>query len=256
MSNVVPKTAGTTTINYVVMSVLNRLRDYSMRHYSFLEQIIIEGYTDLNLWHLDNIEVVYLRMSDAKTVDLPCDYVDYIKIGVPVNGVIRVLTHHDRMLLPRKFADGEDVGNTDAGKTKTPTGSIFFLDHFRNGQFIAGLYGIPGGIDSAYYRIDRESRTIIFTGFIARGEVVLEYISSGINLAGTTVIPREAVPALRAFAIWQLIENDSKVPAGEKERKKAQYEEQLQAVRSFQNTFTADEYKRHVYKHTRQSPKR
>jgi hypothetical protein len=256
MSNVTPKTSGTTTINYVVMSVLNRLRDYTLRHYSFLEQIVIEGYTDLNLWHLDNIEVVYLRMGSAKTVDLPCDFVDWCKIGIPINGKIKVLTQNNSILLPRTFADGEEVGNTDGESAMAPEGSVFFLDHFRGNQFVAGLYGMPGGIDQAYYRFDRESRTIVFSGSIPRAEIVLEYISSGINLGGQTVIPREAVPALRAFALWQLIENDSKVSGGEKERKKAQYEEQVEAVRAFQNTFTADEYRRHVYKHSRQSPKR
>lgn len=254
MSDVVPKTLGTTTINYVVMSVLNRLKDYSMRHYSFLEQICIEGYTDLNLWHLDNIEVVYLRMSDAKTVDLPPDYVDYLKIGVPMAGKLRVLTNHEKILFPREFGDGEPVGNADDdGGTQD---ALYFTNHFRNGQFVAGLYGLPGGIDQAWYRIDREERQIVFSGSIPRSEVVLEYISSGVGLSTSTVIPREAVPALRAYLLWQLIENDSKVSATEKERKKAQYEEQLHALDFFQSAFTADEYKRHVLKHTRQSPKR
>ncbi|RLD59334.1 MAG: hypothetical protein DRI97_01225 [Bacteroidetes bacterium] len=254
MSLTTPKTTGTTTITYVVMSVLNRLRDYSMRHYSFLEQIIIEGYSDLNLWHLDNIEVVYLRMSDAKTVDLPADFVDWLRIGVPMGGKLRVLTNHKQILFPRTFADGAPVGNTD-----DDSGSgefMYFTDHFRNGQFIGGLYGLSGGVDQAFYRIDREMRTIIFSGSIPRAEIVLEYISTGIKLQGTTVIPREAVSALRAFALWQLIENDSKVSATEKERKKDQYEEQVHALDFFQSAFTKEEYLRHVWKHTKQTAKR
>lgn len=254
MSIETPKIAGTTTITYVVMSVLNRLKDYSMRHYSFLEQIVIEGYSELNLWHLDNIEVVYLRMSEAKTVDLPSDFVDWLRIGVPMAGKLRVLTKHDKILFPRKFEDGEDVGNTDDGGTTQEY--LYFSDHFRDGQFVGGLYGIPGGVDQAYYRFDRERRTIIFSGSIPRAEIVLEYISSGVNLQGTTVIPREAVPALRAYALWQLIENDPKVSATEKERKKDQYEEQLHALDFFQSAWTADEYRKHVYKHSRQTPKR
>jgi len=250
-----PKILGTTTINYVVMSVLNRLKDYSMRHYSFLEQIIIEGYSDLNLWHLDNIEVVYLRMSEAKTVDVPGDFVDWTKIGIPLHGKLRVLTNNKSILFPRTFADGAPVGNTDdtyAGISE----NIYFTDHYRDGQFVGGLYGMPGAADQAFYRFDRESRTIIFSGSIPRAEIVLEYISTGVKLQGTTVIPREAVSALRAFALWQLIENDSKVSGGEKERKKAQYEEQLHSLNFFQSAFTADEYRRHVYKHSRQSTKR
>lgn len=249
-----PNTLGTTTITYVVMSVLNRIRDYSMRHYSFLEQLCIEGYTDLNLWHLDNVEVVYLRMSEAKTVDLPPDFVDYLKIGVPMAGKLRVLTNHEKILFPRTFEDGEEVGNTD--DTAGTSEALFFIDHFRNGQFVGGLYGIPGGIDQAFYRIDREKRTIIFSGSIPRAEIVLEYISSGVGLSGSTVIPREAVPALRAYLLWQLIENDSKVSATDKERKKTQYEEQVHALDFFQSAFTKDEYKRHVMRHSRQTPQR
>jgi len=254
MSNTTPKTAATTTIEYVVMSVLNRLRDYSMRDYSFLEQIAIEGYTDLNLWHLDNIEVVYLRMSSAKTVDLPSDFVDWCKIGIPVQGKLRVLTNNKNILLPRKFADGEDVGNTD-DENGTST-ALFFTDHYSNGQFVGGLYGLPGGIDNAYYRIDREKRTIVFSGSLPKGKIVLEYISSGVNLTGTTIIPREAIPALRAYLLWQLIENDSKKSLSEKERKKQQYEEAVEALRFFQTAFTADEYKRMLYRSVKQTPKR
>jgi len=255
MSTENPKTLGTTTINYVVMSILNRLKDYSMRHYSFLEQILIEGYGDLNLWHLDNIEVVYLRMSEAKTVDVPGDFVDWLKIGVPLHGKLRVLTNNDAILYPRTFADGEPVGNTDdiyGGISE----NIYFTDHYRDGQFVGGLYGMPGAADQAFYRFDREKRTIVFSGSIPRGEIVLEYISTGIKLQGTTVIPREAIPALRAYGLWQLIEDDPKVGATQKERKKQQYEEQVHALDFFQSAFTADEYRRHVYKHSRQSTKR
>ncbi len=254
MSLETPKTCGTTTILYVVMSVLNRLREYSMRNYSFLEQIVIEGYTSLNLWTLDNVEVVYLRMSDAKTVDLPSDFVDYNMIGIPIKGKLKVLTRKDNILLPRKFEDGADVGNAD--DANAPSGSVYFTDHFRNGQFVGGLYGMPGGQDDAHYRIDRENRQIVFSGSVPRSEIVLEYVSSGINLGGTTVIPQEAVPALRAYALWQNIENDRKIPMNEKERKKSQYEGEVEALTYFQTAFTKDEYKRMVWRSIAQTPKR
>ncbi|MBE3087295.1 MAG: hypothetical protein IMZ64_13890, partial [Bacteroidetes bacterium] len=139
MSLTNPKTQGTVTISYVVASVLNRLRNYSQRDYSFLEQIVIEGYTDLNLWHLNNIEVCYLRMSDAKTVSLPADFVSYLRIGIPINGKLQVLTHHDKILFPRTFADGVDVGNTDEGVGGVA--SLYLDSHFSNGPFVGGVYG-------------------------------------------------------------------------------------------------------------------
>lgn len=254
MSLTSPKIEGVVNINYVVMSILNRLRDYSMRHYHYLFQLVIEGYTELSLYSLRNIEVVYKRMSDAKTVDLPADFVDYTKIGVPINGKIRVLTNKEEILLPRKFADGQEVGNTDAATVDE--GAVFFVDHFRNGQFIAGMYGMPGGIDTAYYRIDWERRQIVFGGTIASGEVVIEYISSGVKTSGSTLIPREAVAALRSYVFWQMIDLDSKVPMNEKQRRKQNFLEEEAALRYFQNSVTKEEYERHVWKHTHQTPKR
>jgi hypothetical protein len=252
MSLTNPKSAGTTTINYVVMSILNRLKQYSMRNYSYLEQILIEGYTDLNMWHLNNIEVVYLRMSEAKTVTLPCDFIDYCKIGIPINGKIRVLTNDENILFPRKFADGEDVGNVGDNVNS----NLYFTNHYCGSNYVNSLYGLSGGVDGAKYRVDKEKRTIIFSGSVPRAEIVLEYISSGVSLQGTTVIPREAVSTLRAYLLWQIIENDRKVSMNEKERKKAQYEEEVAAMRFFQLAPTADEYRRNLYKSIKQSIKR
>ena len=254
MSTAAPAIPGIISVNYVVMSILNRLKDMSMRHYAFIAQLVIEGYTELSIWHLDTIEVVYLRMSSAKTVDLPTDYVNYTKIGVPVNGKLRVLTQKNNILLPRTFADGAPIGNAD--DEAAGTGSIFFVDHFRSGQFVAGLYGLPGGLDSAYYRVDRESLQIVFSGNIERGEVVLEYVSSGIKLSGQTNIPRETVPALQTYVAWNMIKWDKKYSANEKAQRKQDYLEEVAALDYFQSAFTADEYKRHVWKSTRQTIKR
>ena len=254
MSTAAPAISGIITVNYVTMSILNRLRDYSMRNYAYIAQLVIEGYGKLALWHLDTIEVVYLKMSAAKIVDLPTDYVNYTKIGIPINGKLKVLTKKDNILLPRTFADGAPIGNADDENANT--GSIFFVDHFRDGQFVAGMYGLPGGLDNAYYRVDRESRQIVFSGSIPRSEVVLEYVSSGIQLTGQTNIPRETVPALQAYVAWNMIKWDKKYSANEKAQRKQDYLEEVAALDYFQSAFTADEYKRHVWKSTTQTIKR
>lgn len=257
MSTVNPKTSGVVTLRYVVMSVLNRIKDYTMRDYYHLMQLCIEGYTELNLWHLDNLEVVYLTMTSAKVVSLPSDFIDWTKIGVPINGKLRVLTRHDKILLPRLLDDGvTPIGNTDSNTTTDAASLVYFSDHFRGGQFVGGLYGMSGGVDDAYYRFDRETRTIAFSGTVPRSEIVLEYISSGVKTSGSTLIPREAVPALRSYILWYAVENDRSVPFNEKERKKKQHEEALSELRDFQDIFTADEYKRMLWGSSRQTIKR
>jgi hypothetical protein len=261
MSTAVPKISGLVTIRYVVMSILNRLQDYSMRQYLRLCQLAIEGYTEeLGLYHIGNsLEIVYLHMSTAKTVPLPADFITYTKIGYPINGKLRVITNNENILLPRTFDDtGEAIGNYygEAIGEEALGNAIFFGDHFRNGQYVGGLYGLPGGVDECYYRIDMENRQIVFSGSTPRSEIVLEYIGTSLKPDGSSLIPRQVVAALRAYVLWQMVENDQKVAWNEKERRKREFTELTEALRSFTHAFTADEFKRMLYSSYGQHPKR
>lgn len=259
MSTVSPKTAGLVTIRYIVMSVLNRLGQYNLKSYKRFVQIAIECFSeDMAMFNTSvGNEVIYTHMSVAKTINLPADFIDWLKVGIPINGKLRVITKHESILFPRLYDDtGEAVGNTDADETDGASNCIFFSDHFRNGQFIGGLYGLPGGIDTNYFRVDYENRQIVFSGETDRSAVVLEYISTGLKADGSSLIPRQCVAPIRAYILWQLAENDSRVAYNEKERKKGEYEESIAALRSFELTPTKDEYLRMIYSTARQSLRR
>jgi hypothetical protein len=228
----------------------------------------LEGFTELSLFHIDvGLEVVYLHMSTAKTVQLPADYIDWLKVGIPIDGKLRVITKHDKLLLPRTFYGsiiggvlvpdtGVAVGNSDDETDTSLSNGIYFSSHWRNGQFVGGLYGLPGGVDDAYFRFDKENRQVIFSGSTPRSEIVLEYTSSGLKTDGSSLIPREAVAALRTYILWQKDENDNRVAYNAKERLKREHEEAVEALRSFTNAFTKDEYLQMVYSATHQSVKR
>jgi len=257
MSVVSPKTAGLVTPRYVVMQVLNRLNDYSLKQYKRLLQICLEGFTELNLFHINaGLEVMYLHMSLAKTVSLPSDYVNWNKIGIPIQGKLLVIPNHENILLPRTFDTGEAVGNSDDETVSSLSSGVFFTPHWKNGAFVGGLYGLPGGVSDAYFRVDKENRQIVFSGSTPRSEVVLEYTSSGLKLDGTSLIPREAVAALRTYVLWQKDEYDPRVAYNAKERLKREHEEAVEAMRSFTNAFSKDEYLAMVYSTSYQAPKR
>lgn len=259
MSVISPKLPALVTIRYVIMSLLNRMNDYSLKSYLRFCQIAIEGIAeDLALYHVPvaGSEVVYLHMTAAKTVPLPADYVDFLRLGYPINGKLRVITNHENLLLPRTFDTGEDVGNTDSGDTEGISNALYFSDHFRNGVFVGGLYGLPGGIDSAYYRFDMENRQIVFSGSTPRSEIVLEYISSGLKNDGSSLIPRELVAPLRNYVLWQKDINDPRIANNAKLMAKNEYDESVAALRSLKLSFSSDEYLRMCYEGSTQSPKR
>jgi len=261
MSTAVPKINALVSIRYVVMSILNRLQDYSLKKYKFLTQIAIEGFTEeFGLFHIGNsIEVIYTHMTLAKTIPLPADFVSANKIAYPIGGKLHVITHKDTILLPRVYDDtGEAVGNFYGATigAENVSNIIYFQDHWRNGVFIGGLYGLPGGIDECYYRIDMENRQIVFSGSTPRSEIVLEYIGTSLKPDGSSLIPREVVAPLRAYVLWQMVENDFRIAYNEKERRKREFTELTEALRSFGHAFTKDDYLRMVYGSSHQSIKR
>ena len=67
MSLDVPKTPGLVTIRYIVMSILNRMEDYTMKKYKRLVQIAIEGYGVLLMSALDFIKNMQFNDYDAAT---------------------------------------------------------------------------------------------------------------------------------------------------------------------------------------------
>lgn len=248
-----PKTTGLVNIKFVVMAYLNRINDYSMRNYKRIAQIVIEGFTDLNLYHATNIEVVYVYMDEAKIVNVPPDFIDWVKVGMPVNGKLVTLTKNNSMLVPRKFPDGADVGNLDDAD---PDNVSYFVSHFKDGKFIGSLYGMRGGYNVAYFRYDEEKRQFVFTGEVPRSEIVLEYVSSGVSLTSSTSIPRQAVKPLLSWTHWQLGEFDRKVAGNEKTRRERLYDRDVMELRSFGFTPTMDEYRDAMYKMFKQTPKR
>jgi hypothetical protein len=248
------------SLDYVVNSVFNKLGRYTQRHYDQYLQFAIEGFGELNMFHISNIRVAHLQMNDAKIVSLPPDFIDYTKVAVCINGRLWTLSLNENMCLPRAEVCGEpirEVVHGVPGETFIiPGDGYYFADHYYNGRFIAGLYGLGGGFNIAYFRLDTERRNIVFSGSIPNDEVVLEYISTGIDKNNQTLIPRQAVKALQNYILWQRIENDDKYTLAEKQRKETLFDQAVYQLTSFDQKITKEEYLDMTYKHNKQSTKR
>ncbi len=97
---------------------------------------------------------------------------------------------------------------------------------------------------------------MVLSGSIPNDEVVLEYISTGIDKNNQTLIPRQAVAALQAYIHWQRVEFDTNVGIGEKQRRETHFDQECYQLTSFEQKITKDEYLDMTYKHNKQSTKR
>lgn len=246
-------------LSYVVRSAQNRANDYSEKNYKRWLQIVIEGLRDFRLYDQPSIQVGYFKLSEAGVIQLPPDYLDYIKIGIPINGQLVFLGVDNSMLLNRAKACAEDIRtmkNTNANLLPFTDG-YFLTPHYRGGQFIGGLYGLGGGFSTAYFRVDKDAGRIQFDGVIPGIAddklVVMEYKSTGIS--AQTLISPEVVQPLIAYLNFYRTIDDPNVNMNQKQLYERELTIAVRKMRSYQNRFTLQEYMQVLYQNKKQSPK-
>jgi hypothetical protein len=259
MSILTPKTAGFVNLIYCVASVQSDIKDFSDRNVEQFTQWAINAYTEINLFHSNNVEVVYLTMDSNGIVDISSltDYIDYVKVGIPVNGKIWILNCNEKILLNRTELDASEAAlifKTGAPDIDVSSG-YFFADHYINGNYTTGVFGMGGGFSRSFFRIDKEKKQIQFATSVPRTQIILEYISTGVNATGGTLIPRQCVGYVKGYIRWQMEENNPMATRFDKDRKERQFYDQEAMMDNFDQRFNMEEYLNSMYSTYKQTPK-
>lgn len=257
-----PKTAGIVPISQAVYEVCNDLGDYRLREYPRFLQWAIRAYIDLNMYHSERVEVAYKKMDANGIVDMSvqADFIDYVKVGYPMQGKLITLGVNDKIMLrrdeiPEDVAVGIFNGEEDVS-VLGDYGHSYFAPHYYNGSLVGGLYGLSGGAKRSYYRFDYEKSQFQFDTSLSNNDVVIEYISTGVSPTGNTLIKRQAVPVLIAYIHWQRVEFDPRVPMNEKMRRERAFDAEVEKMRFFENAPTIQEILNEYYKTVFQTVKR
>jgi hypothetical protein len=234
------------TLREVVNDLLIEIGEETQHNFLRYFRLGMNGVRELNYDVLREVKSLQLPADSAYKIDLPVDYVNYVRIAVldSNNFVIPLGMNNDYINIANKhssttpFYNGTATDVTDqtypvtAASGTTPTylnseGGLLeesgdltsFTDpnsfdsqvdyslHYDNEEY--GFYGLGGGNNKkGYYRIDPQGRTIQFSSNIASKTIILEYISDGIiNTPGHEVeVPRVASDALSAYIYWKSIE--------------------------------------------------
>jgi hypothetical protein len=251
------------TLHQLVLSVINAKAEKDLTNYEHYLQIAIEGLSEeIFPYRAPSVEVAYLTLSSAKMAILPADYIYYTKIAAKVGDRYVTLTLNKNMPPNRTYSQSDLCETTVANVSETSNedlstfGIIPFVPHYYNGNYVDTLYGLGGGTNFAYYKINERDRTITIQGVVQANEIILEYVSTGVKANGATIIDRFVVPALRAYVLWRIIDNDVRVPMNEKLRKERLYIEEMDLLSHKQNTFTATELLDALYSTYAQTAKR
>lgn len=200
------------SLAYIVSSVMTDIGVADEKHYVRFLKWAIDGFRKMNLHGLmPTIKTVELDVDKTLNVaNLPEDYIEYVKVGICVNGVWI------------NFDLNNNICNT--GEAKCPceptvientiydTSGIyldynntweFYNSHVNNGIFTAGYYGVGAGFNGGGYKIDLDNGRIIFDSYVNASKVVLEYRSTGIADDGSARVDEGAIEALTAYVNYQ-----------------------------------------------------
>ena len=198
---------GFVTIDSIVRSALMDINE-SLHRYEQFKHFAIEGYRDFHFDLSQEIKTAYLPLTPWKALELPIDYVDFVMIGVNMNGDIRVFTNDDRIALPDEaIIDGDPDAATEEGDLPLETTGqrVHFYNVNSRGEDAGQLYGLlvkNNGV--GYWKMNPERREIQFSPHVnANTTIYLEYISDGINPCEKTVVNIYAAKLIKLYIHWQ-----------------------------------------------------
>lgn len=213
--------------------------------------------------------------STNNTVELPDDYVDWVKVGViGGDGLVYVLGENKNINYSQSYADASSnpVGNAadaadadsdgllDRVDAKSGTGSgIAGLGEyiFRNYVYdgVPGaLYGLGGGQYAGEFRVNLGQNRIELKTNASHSEVVIEYVADEAR-SPNPQIHVYLEEALIAYMYYKIIERKSTVPAVEKARARQEYYNERRKANARMKSFSKEEALKTIRKNYKQSPK-
>ncbi len=246
------------TLDQVVREYIIEKNDDTQHNYARLLQLSIHGLRELTMDVSGSPKIIGLTIKDDLTVDLPKDYIKYIKIGVcGPGGEVSAMGLNNNMCLPRS---SDECGNpkiaiqTPKNSSVVSQSDINFgfvganqfseglSDNFRNGELVGRIFGIGGGQNAiGQYRIDTERNKIQFGGGLASTHIVMEYLADVSAVDGNYMIHPYLVECLKCYIAWASIRRINSVNGGDKEMARRDYYNERRIAGERFSNFTIEE---------------
>jgi hypothetical protein len=187
------KTDALITFKELVDGIAFKAKMVSGGDYMRIKQIAIDGYRELNLVVLPECRIQSLEtMNSNYIVDMPGDLISLKDVYIPYDNMIWSLTRNSLIPKITQIVNGSEIIPSDWGSGQ---------DVYNNEGVYYASKG--GNNDGGYYIEDYTNRRIIFRN-VTRSEVLIDYVSSGIDKVDPTYIPISAKGALEMYVMMQL----------------------------------------------------
>lgn len=186
---------------------------------------------ELTKEHFTNIKGLELSLGDDYVFKMPQDYVDYMRISVVAeNNTLQPLDINTSLNISKTYLQDhdyniifDDEGNAieaDGNNlTNKPFKSYYFQEHSLGGQQQLDTSKLS---KNGEFNVDKEEGVIYFGSNLAGKDIVLEYISDGVEWdrihESEIKLHKYLDKALEDLIYYKCISRRRNVPANEKER--------------------------------------
>lgn len=214
----------------------------------FIKSVALRGIREMGFDLMKRIKATTLAVdTTTNTVDFPCDYVDYTKIGkIGSDGLIYVFGENKNFNLTGTPITIDDDFNQNYDS--------YVFREYVYATTDGGMYGLGGGNYSGQFRVDTVNGRFELSSDVGTSTVYLEYIADE-ALAENPTIHVYAEQALRAYIYYHIIERKANVPQGEKARARQEYYNERRLANSRLKAFSKEEALKTIRKNFKQSVK-
>lgn len=246
------------TLNNIVRSVLHQ-KQLSIHWYLQFLKYAADCHRELTFDVMKSISARRLPVTDYKAVVLPCDFVDWIKVGVEVNQKIQPLVQTSGINRLNKLdAEGNKTlfGTTDT-ESIVYAGSSWFPGLFDDYGISAGRwFGIGAGSEGDTFKFLPERNEIQLNEALDVDEIVLEYVSDGSGSDAATSIEPYAQKTIEAYIDWMYKLHSRSFNISERREAEREYYQQLRFLRARKSDLnTPEDIKRVILRNYKQSVK-
>jgi len=243
------------SLDHIAKSVINQ-KGYTM-HWYF--EYLKHGADCLRELHFDvlrNVRAKKIPVNSYKSIPLPCDYVDWVKVGIGNGQMITPLVQHTGI---NRLTKIDDSGN----KTLYGTTGTDWLGYWGNacnwyfntndyGEFLGGYYNYRQSAAADGFRVLRDRSEIQLSELLMADFIILEYISNGAESDAATMVDPYAQAAIEAYIHWKSnkqVMNNWFSPEGQ------MYKRQVEILRARKNDLSVDDIKRIINRERHGAPK-
>jgi hypothetical protein len=185
---------------------------------------------------------VKISVSALGIIEMPVDMIGFKEVAVAKNGEWWAMTEKPDMVNTTTTTAGIEGHSTTFGEGVA----------IRNGK--TDTYGAKGAINQYYFMLDWKARRIFLDGIIS-DTVLLKYISSGIEISGTTYMPDMFTNTLDAYLLWKETYWMRDLVRERMPRQQDYVNERLR-LRNYINSLTAKQWYDLIWGSFTQTPKR